>query len=214
MNQHFIHPSTEQTTDLKLSGINIKEGLERAADDIEIYRQILEMFYNCEFDRQNQLKTHLANADTEQALQVLHSIKGSAGNIGANDLSNAAQKLEQGLKDQLTELDSLILDFHTQFDLVFNSLNAYLKPEHQGTVANNDLSAAEANALINALPPLIGALEAYDTAALKQLTEISPLFASQPETFDKIQQSINDFEFDQALEILHELQSVISAELK
>lgn len=200
---------------LKISGINIDEGLDRVGNDNEIYQQILEVFYNNESDCLDKLLTFIDINDREQSLHLLHSIKGSAGNIGANDLSTAAQRLEQALKNQTTELDPLIIDFRNQYKIVFKALGAHLKQGQQESIINTGSSITEADNIIDYLPPIIKALEEYDTNALALLAEIAPLINNQLEnTFKKIRQSVEDFEFDQALVMMQDLHELISTDSK
>lgn len=128
MNQSNNKIIDHQSQDyLNIPGINTDEGLERIGGDIEIYLQILELFYTSQKDCMISIEQSLNEANTSQALQTLHSIKGSAGNIGANDFSESARQLEQALKAGEIEINQLFSNLHKQYEKIFTGLEKHLK---------------------------------------------------------------------------------------
>lgn len=111
---------------LDFPGINTNEGLERVGEDIEIYLQILELFYNSQKDCMINIERSLNELNTNQALHTLHSIKGSAGNIGANDFSDSARQLELALKAGETEFSKLLTNLQQQYEKIFTGLEKHL----------------------------------------------------------------------------------------
>ena len=61
---------------------------------------ILQTFYNENLLVGEELQKALANKDFTAAEQITHKIKGSAGNIGAIGLHDAAAQLQNALKEK------------------------------------------------------------------------------------------------------------------
>ncbi len=69
--------------------------LERTMNDLELGRQVLQMFMQTGADLLGELESAVKKNDPEAIMRVAHSIKGSAGNIGAKMLSRLAFELEK-----------------------------------------------------------------------------------------------------------------------
>ena len=105
----------------QLVGINLTAGLARLRQNKVLYRKLL-----CEFYRQHQSTArHVAEAlschNSEDAAQILHAIKGVAGNLEMVRLFNATVNFEKALKRQ-ESYDDLLENFHEAFAEVLVAL--------------------------------------------------------------------------------------------
>ena len=65
----------------------------------ELYRSILEIYFNSSGNAMEKLKTAYENKDIRNYEIVVHSIKSTSLSIGAEELSAKAKKLEYAARD-------------------------------------------------------------------------------------------------------------------
>lgn len=107
-----------------LPGIAIKEGLEIAGGNTEMYKKILEKFYQINSNILVKIKETLENGETVVAARQVHTVRGSAASIGAKDLANISQQLESAIKNKQKEELPILLD---QFSVSMGSVLEALK---------------------------------------------------------------------------------------
>ncbi|MDH5392895.1 MAG: Hpt domain-containing protein [Gammaproteobacteria bacterium] len=109
---------TDTSDLLKLSTINeLKEVLD---DDIfEIYSEFRS-------DNQNiitQFNTAAASGNEEAVLQLAHTLKGTAGNIGLHKICNIADQLEKGIRNNSSpDISSLINQLESSYNQTLEKL--------------------------------------------------------------------------------------------
>ena len=92
--------TSEQSPNLpeSMAGIDIKEGLLRVAGNADVYRRILKKFRKDFQGFMEKLQDAiLQDGNFDRAASFVHTIKGVAGNIGANPLFQASSDLEKAL---------------------------------------------------------------------------------------------------------------------
>lgn len=77
-----------------LAGIDMQAGLETAALDAGLYRKLLLMFRKNNADFAAHFALARSGADPSAATRLAHTLKGTAGNIGAFGVMHAAGRLE------------------------------------------------------------------------------------------------------------------------
>jgi signal transduction histidine kinase/HPt (histidine-containing phosphotransfer) domain-containing protein/ActR/RegA family two-component response regulator len=77
---------------------NTTAGLEHAGGRVATYRKLLRMFVEHHGDDLERIRSALSAADRPEAQRVAHSLKGTAGTLGADNLRTAALVLETTLK--------------------------------------------------------------------------------------------------------------------
>lgn len=82
-----------------IPGIDVTTGLRQVGGNPVLFRNILESFERTFGNGPDDVKKFLAENDVEKMKQLIHSIKGVSGNIGANDLFQAARALEPALQE-------------------------------------------------------------------------------------------------------------------
>ncbi|MBF0381623.1 MAG: response regulator [Magnetococcales bacterium] len=82
-----------------LPGIDVDDALGRVRGNKRLFRDLLITFKQREAETANKVIQALSENNRELALRLVHTIKGSSGNIGAWGLSNSAKDLEQTIKD-------------------------------------------------------------------------------------------------------------------
>lgn len=89
-----VKPDTKLTSGLELPGIDTVAGLRVCAGNAALYQKILQIFAQSQADFGSRFEAALSDTDPQAALRCAHSLKGSAGNIGAKGVAAAAAELE------------------------------------------------------------------------------------------------------------------------
>jgi CheY-like chemotaxis protein len=91
---------TRASLPMLLPGIDVETVLQTTGLDRQTYMEILLGFLRDNQDTAGNLRRAEAADDRATLLQLAHSLKGSAGNIGAGDLQRAANALESGCSEK------------------------------------------------------------------------------------------------------------------
>jgi CheY-like chemotaxis protein len=94
----------------EIPGIDIQTGLNICQNNLSLYLKLLEAFYNNEKQFVDNFRQEFSSNDPQGPCRLAHSLKGSAGNIGANSIQQAAATLE------------LACDEHTRIEEMENEL--------------------------------------------------------------------------------------------
>ena len=82
-----------------LNGFDLTEGLKRLQGNQMLYRKLIISFAESCRDALDQIRTAISRQDWEAVHHQAHSLKGSAGNLAADDVHAAAQALEKLVKN-------------------------------------------------------------------------------------------------------------------
>jgi HPt (histidine-containing phosphotransfer) domain-containing protein len=114
--------------------VNFREGLLRLGGNQEVYHRVLKLFMENQKNAVDEISLAIGNADLETATRLAHSVKGVAGNIGANRVQEAALPLEQALKrEDLDEARVLMRELDKRLIRTFKAIAEYVGDSGQGT---------------------------------------------------------------------------------
>ena len=82
-----------------ITGLDVAHGLKLLRGRIDSYRRMLALFANSHRDDAARVEAARGSGDLVQIRRVAHSLKGSAGSIGAIKLAAAATRLDAALRD-------------------------------------------------------------------------------------------------------------------
>ncbi len=198
-----------------LAGIDTAAGLHRTHGNAPLYRRILEKFGSSNRDFLQGFVAALERGDMGHATRMAHTLRGTAGTIGANTLWQAATDLELACNQGRPKAQLL----H-----VLGTVRQELEPVLTGLLvlapvvpARSAAAAPSAAALHAALAPqmrtLRGMLEQSDpdalgvTASMRQHAQGSPLLP----VVQRLGEAVEAFQFDDALETLSELERGMQA---
>jgi HPt (histidine-containing phosphotransfer) domain-containing protein len=74
--------------------VDLADGLARAGDDREFYRELLDLFLDDARQRLSRLETALSTGDLKEVTSTAHSIKGAAANLAAGRVRDIAYAIE------------------------------------------------------------------------------------------------------------------------
>ena len=113
----IIKPDTMPTA--QVSCLNVEDGIKRLGGNKELYLKLLRDFVSAFGETPEQLLQELRADQQENALRIVHAIRGVAGNLGAKELEVTASELEKELKSagscvsfSLGEPLRLFTDYH------------------------------------------------------------------------------------------------------
>ncbi len=202
---------TSTAADLMLPGINHEAGLARVMGNQSLYEKLLCGFYRDQHSDLQKLKDYFEQGNWQEALMLIHSLKGAAGSLGADDLHQAAAAIERSLRMENRLPDqSLINAFDNAFVLVMEGLSAFyqhsieFEPVGEGRVEverlhflvgsmDSQLQQGDANA-VNILPELIQGLR-------EQI---------KPDVLVRFRETVSSYDFEEAALILKDIEKQLS----
>jgi len=110
----------------ELPGFDIKAALERVGDDISLYRQFLCMFRDRNINIMKEFRLSLKQGDMVAAKRFIHTLKGSAGTIGATHLSATAEQMELELEKAANPDSVLDTELMKKLDMEWEAVMASL----------------------------------------------------------------------------------------
>ena len=197
----------------KLSGIgiNLRNGLKYMGNDMALYSKVLHDFNLILKEKEDGLKDFLKKRDMPGYAIIVHSLKGNARNVGADDLADEAFELEKMSK--AGQLEDVEVRSPVLFNLMKNirkDLKVYLDSEDKKNRKNEEpqeekltISDAEWK---NALRELAGRLDDFDGDSVNEkLKELKKY--DRPEA-DKTmlrlcEKAVKDYAYDVALEVVN-----------
>jgi len=98
--EHLHEKESMDALPSELPGIDIAEGLKRLLGDRNFYYKLLQDFYQSYQDIVTKINQALQNNEHEKAILLIHSLKGTAGNLSIKNLYEAAKVLEMVLRSE------------------------------------------------------------------------------------------------------------------
>ncbi len=184
-----------------IEGLNTEEGILRIGGNKKLYNKLLHNFYNHYNSFEKEVRSAFGNKNLELATRLTHSLKGVAGNLGANDLYVAAKSLETDLRNnEGSEFDNKLNEILLLLDPMLVSIKTVLKSDKM----EEEDSVEMDNELTTKLLELKDMLSKYDSNSIEKLTEIKPISGYSNEC-NKLRKKVAEYNFDEALEILNKI---------
>jgi two-component system sensor histidine kinase/response regulator len=124
-------PATAQPDDgllpATLPGLDIQEGLALVGDNRALYLRMLRTFAATYAGADGRIRTLLIEGRLDDAVREAHTIKGLAGQMGAQALYRLARRLETALRSASPEVDTALRGFADELALVIRGLAEFLK---------------------------------------------------------------------------------------
>ena len=203
-----IDNTVAQTEELpeRLPGINIQDALSALNIDKDVFKHILTGFLKNNKESANKIREAFDKKDWESLVQLAHSLKGSAGNIGADMLYKAAGELEAAGREGAATT-ALLERVETALNQVLESLQLLadtsktepLPGKESG--AGHDIDPAQ---VIPILKQLADALDLAEPEEIKKHMEVIKKYLDISILKD-IEDQVNDYEYDRALERVKEI---------
>lgn len=192
----------------KIKGLNVKKGLEIANDNDSLYLKLLKKFI-AKYQDSDQNFTITKNGETRSRDEIghfVHTLKGVAGNLGAELIYSVCEQLENILrKDGALDMNK----FNVQFSLLrfeVSELSQQIEAFLYGTSSDEKNSKVDKvldEALVKQLTEY---LEQSDAEANELLDNIhhSEVLGLTHEQFKQLKNLVDCFEFEQAVKLLED----------
>ncbi len=186
--------------DLSAHGFDIKLALSYTGGTEQLL-SVIQRFYRS-YDK---MRASIEEGERTEALEAytrnVHSLKSNALMIGSAPLSEKAKKLEEcGKAGDLASIHALTPELLESYAAVIKQLEPYGNMEQ--IKLPGEISAAEARETGAAL---VSALEDFDDDAATRLTDRLmgyPFRFTQKNMLKKVKESLESFEYDEALELV------------
>ena len=176
-----------------LDGIDVQDGLLRVGGSADAYRRLLHKFAANQGDALQQLGSAAQNGDTRVAQRLLHTLKGTAGSIGASHLQSLAAEAE----DHVTAHGTLPEDL-SKLQRELDRLLLLIS----GLPENISVSEDDPNVDISAeLAVLLDQLHNFDTDAENTIERLLSAVAdpAAKAVLIRVHTSLSRYDFEQAL---------------
>lgn len=201
----------EQFGELDKLGFNIKNGLKYMGGNRELYEKVLKDFHSILGEKSEALRSFVKQGDMHAYAIIVHSLKGNARNVGADELADEAYELEKMSKAGLLEdvtvrtsiLFSMITDIRERLARYFETektKETELQEEQQAVEEIDDDEWEEA------LHSLAEKLDDFDGKGATELLERLRK-CKRPESDRTMlrlcDKAVRDYAFDVALDIVN-----------
>lgn len=111
-----------------LPGIDYTIGVNNVLGDDDLFKEILQMFYDDHSGDGNKLHQAISTRDSSSLKHVIHTLKGVACSIGAMTLFEHAKQLDIAANDNLeSEYEGLFISVNTELNRVLEGIKIDLK---------------------------------------------------------------------------------------
>ncbi len=197
---------------LYLMGFNLRNGLKYMGGDKALYGKVLHDFHSILQEKEEALKDFLKKGDMPGYMIIVHSLKGNARNVGADDLADEAFELEKMAKaGQVEDVTVRSPILFSLMSTMRNSLKVYLDNEEKTTLQQEEEEVQEVENITEddwekALRELADRLDDFDgDTALARIRELKRY--DRPESDKKMlrlcEKAVKDFAYDIALEVVN-----------
>jgi PAS domain S-box-containing protein len=192
--------------------VDLKKGLANAIGDEVLYRQLMSDFKAEHASDVRRISEAIDAGDIVAGRRLAHTLKSTAGLIGAADLSQLARVTEQlllegnvtGAAGRMEELGREMSAVAAEIERLYPS-----RPEQEPKDVGR-LDEQKALDLIERLEPM---LASGNAASLDMLAETGAVFAPLGEICETLVKQIQDFEFNDALNTLISVGQKISSKI-
>ena len=196
----------------ELPGIDTRAGLATTMDNMKLYTRLLVKFRDSQGDFAQQFAAARQDADPTAAARAAHTLKGTAGNIGAKEVQAAAGALEHACNAGVdgASIEAALARTLALLAPVIEGLQAVGSAPAVAEPVSGDGAAAAQGAQPDAarteaaLARLIRLLRDSDSEASDALEELQALARGTPlaSTLKRVAKAVADFDFDAALAAL------------
>jgi len=205
---------------LELPGINLSEGLKRIGGEKKFFKKLLLEFYNDYRSAAQEIKEALSNGQKEYVRRRAHTIKGVAATIGADHLRKNASDLEEAfVHDIQGDKQNLIDELSKSLAEVLKSIGTMLAPVvklHSEGPEPVDDQKIDQERVRSLMEKLMSLLREGDSDSKEYFEDLQKnIIGSQfREHIDKIQEQIQNYDFEDARNSLMQLAESLNIPLE
>ncbi len=193
-----------------LKGLNQLSGFSRVMNNYDLYYKLLVNFYHEHRRDLSKLQRVLADENWQTAHFILHSVKGAAGNIGAERLQLAASGVETIIRSESRMPDEeKVSEFADAFDELMAGLQELVEEDVEDIFGEGLVEVEKVNFLLGSVRTQ---LQEGDAGVVDALPE---LLQGLEDKVDRVKlktlyKKINSYDFEEAVTLLDEIQNSYS----
>lgn len=199
-----------------IDGLELDSALQRLAGDGALLRRLLGRFCETERDCIARVRQALAAQAQGDAVRMVHSLKGLAGNIGARELAQRAVDLESLLRHprEGAELESMLLQVEQDLARLVESIEAALLLAEPLAPVAQETTDLDAATLFAGLDRLHSLLDEDDGESMHVLEPLLPALRARGHgrEADALAELIRRYAYEEALQGLSALRQALSIE--
>ena len=192
-----------------IAGLKMDAALRRVGGNLDLMRKLLGRFVDTQCDAARRIAAALDAGELEEAARAAHTLKGLAGNIGADALAGCAAALERVLAGDGVGAQPALAALRHALDPLLPAITLALHGRGSGSDAGLAAAAAtpapdpapDPARLGEVLSELARLLAQDDAAALKHLELVCPLLAGagQAGHARQLRRLLGQYDFEGAL---------------
>ena len=110
-----------------LPGVKVSDSVRRMGGNVDLYYSLLDMFSTNQKNIVQEVRASLASGDFKTAERQAHTLRGIAGNLGAESLQHQAELLEKNIKDGvLDDVEPLLKQINHELDILLTGITRAL----------------------------------------------------------------------------------------
>jgi two-component system sensor histidine kinase/response regulator len=195
---------------VSISGIAYEEGLKRSGSKTQSYHRLLLKYASKYVNVSTEIRTMVMNSDVAELSEYLHTMAGVSGNVGAMEVFELSRKLSVQLKSAKEAGETKIrVDVISQMQLLTVKTEALVQQIREKVPNEKRIESAEVAQVIDwslFVSQLTSMLTGNDAAA-SDFIDGAILSASSEEQRScllNVQLALEDFEFDEASQLLQQ----------
>jgi CheY-like chemotaxis protein len=196
----------------EIPGIDVESGIARVVGNQELYRRLLVSFAESQRDVAAQIHAALKAGDGGLAERLAHTVKGTAGSIGATRLQEAAGVLEHAIRAAPEEAwrGEPLAQFAAALQHATSAIDSAIVPRAVEASPSDPASPEE---LSRELRHLQAALAEFDAEAAGHYQQLRGKLRGVPaEVLHELGQQIEEFDFEEAAGTLASIAEALGIE--
>jgi two-component system, sensor histidine kinase and response regulator len=192
----------------EIEGVDVKDGLKRAAGNRRLYRDLLVRFAKDHLDVGAQIAAALDSGDSTQAARIAHTVKGVAGNMSIRKIYSSADKLEKAIRERDSAAPKLLSAFTSLVNHQVQAIQQALPDASLHRARSKGNPGFDARKAAHATRRLRELLQACDSDATEAFSALSDAVSNVVDKLrlDGLGAAINKFDFESALQKLGEIE--------
>ncbi|TKB47920.1 PAS domain S-box protein [Thalassotalea mangrovi] len=186
----------------KMITINISDGLRRAMHNRPLYQKLLLNFSKSQQDFKDKFRAAIEQNDIDKAVYLAHTLKGLAGNIGAEEVQDKAQQLEQQAHAGELSLNSLQA-VSRPLEMAIHEINVKVPALPETEPDTSDLTE-QSTPLAQCIIELQTMLTAYDTATADYIEKHKAKLHAElgANVYTRLLRAVERYDYESALQEL------------
>lgn len=196
-----------------LPELDVQDAIKRLNGNYESYHRILKKFQDLNLSSAANVSKEIHNGKLEIAKQTVHTTQGTAGNLGAKVLQQAAADLETGIAHGDSNLDSLLERFEMELDRLTKKIDIYLLQNNP----KEDKNRVDIQRITPLLKELYKLLEQDLDVVMQMTDQLKPLLTTAffiSNEVKKMEDALCESETEKAEKKLQNIARILEIELE